>query len=47
LRPCNTEKVIGFVVAKNKRQALLKALLKDEDIRNQLNQYFWETIEAN
>ena len=39
-----TEDVIGYVVAKSKHQALLKALLKEEDIQQKLHRYFWDSI---
>lgn len=43
-RRSSTSEDIGYVVAKNKHEALLKALLKDEDIKQKLPQYYWDTI---
>ena len=40
----NTYEVIGYVVAKNKHHALLKALLREEDVKQKLPQYYWDTI---
>ena len=40
----DTEETIGYVVAKNKHHALLKALLVEEDVKQKLVRYYWDTI---
>ena len=44
LKTCSEYDVLGYVIAKNKHNALLKALLKNEEIRSRLHCYQWDTI---